>query len=375
MSNETKKIHLALQGGGAHGAFTWGVLDALLTDGRLQFAGISGTSAGALNAVAVGHGWARAQGSEAEPAEEARVALAHIWRRVMNLGAMSEGPGRLARLMLGALPGAWGRVSPYQSNPLDYNPLRQLVTEAIDFDGVARLQQPRVFVAATEVETGRAEIFSGKRLTANAVMASCCLPQLFHAPEINGKTYWDGGYSSNPALQPLIEMGETDDILLVQINPLRRRGTPAAVGDIAARIDDLTFNASLILFDVLIAALAIPSLLALMNTLAISVLSRRREIGMLRAIGSTRRQIRRMVLAESLLLSLIATVLGLVAGLWLGYGLVAAMAAIGWQMPYAFPWDGLLVTIVVGLVFGLLAALGPSRQAAHLNVIEALRQE
>ncbi len=136
-----------------------------------------------------------------------------------------------------------------------------------------------------------------------------------------------------------------------------------------------TFNASLILFDVLIAALAIPSLLALMNTLAISVLSRRREIGMLRAIGSTRRQIRRMVLAESLLLSLIGTVLGLVAGLWLGYGLVAAMAAIGWQMPYAFPWDGLLVTIVVGLVFGLLAALGPSRQAAHLNVIEALRQE
>ncbi|MBS0406758.1 MAG: patatin-like phospholipase family protein [Proteobacteria bacterium] len=246
MSNETKKIHLALQGGGAHGAFTWGVLDALLTDGRLQFAGISGTSAGALNAVAVGHGWARAQGEGADPAEEARVALAHIWRRVMNLGAMSEGPGRLARLMLGALPGAWGRVSPYQSNPLDYNPLRQMVTEAIDFDGVARLAQPRVFVAATEVETGRAEIFSGKRLTVNAVMASCCLPQLFQAPEINGKTYWDGGYSSNPALQPLIEMGETDDILLVQINPLRRRGTPAAVGDIAARVDDLTFNASLI---------------------------------------------------------------------------------------------------------------------------------
>ena len=113
MTETVKTIHLALQGGGAHGAFTWGVLDALLTDGRLQFAGISGTSAGALNAVAVGHGWARAQGEGADPAEEARVALAHIWRRVMNLGAMSEGPGRLARLMLGALPGAWGRVSPY----------------------------------------------------------------------------------------------------------------------------------------------------------------------------------------------------------------------------------------------------------------------
>ena len=136
-----------------------------------------------------------------------------------------------------------------------------------------------------------------------------------------------------------------------------------------------TFNSTLVIFDVLIAALAIPSLLALMNTLAISVLSRRREIGMLRAIGSTRRQIRRMVMAESLLLSLIGTALGLVAGLWLGYALVAAMSAIGWQMPYAFPWDGLLVTVVVGLVFGRLAALGPSRQAARLNVIEALRQE
>lgn len=136
-----------------------------------------------------------------------------------------------------------------------------------------------------------------------------------------------------------------------------------------------TFNSTLVIFDVLIAALAIPSLLALMNTLAVSVLSRRREIGMLRAIGSTRRQIRRMVMAESLLLSLIGTALGLVAGLWLGYALVAAMSAIGWQMPYAFPWDGLLVTVVVGLGFGLLAAVGPSRQAARLEVVEALRQE
>jgi len=136
-----------------------------------------------------------------------------------------------------------------------------------------------------------------------------------------------------------------------------------------------TFNSTLVVFDVLIAALAIPSLLALMNTLAISVLARRREIGMLRAIGSTRRQVRRMVMAESLLLSAIGTVLGLVAGLWLGYALVTAMAAVGWEMPYAFPWDGLLVTVVVGGVFGLLAALGPSRQAARLDVIAALRQE
>ncbi|MBK8445577.1 MAG: ATP-binding cassette domain-containing protein [Micropruina sp.] len=136
-----------------------------------------------------------------------------------------------------------------------------------------------------------------------------------------------------------------------------------------------TFNNTLIVFDILIGALAIPSLLALMNTLAISVLSRRREIGMLRAIGSTRRQIRRMVMAESLLLSVIGTMLGLVAGLWLGYALVAAMAAVGWQMPYAFPWSGLLVTVVVGMVFGMLAAVGPARQAARLDIVAALRQE
>lgn len=136
-----------------------------------------------------------------------------------------------------------------------------------------------------------------------------------------------------------------------------------------------TFSGTMIVFDVLIAVLALPSLLALVNTLAISVLARTREIGMLRAIGSTRRQVRRMVMAESLLLTAIGTAFGLIAGLWLGYALVTAMSAVGWQMPYSFPWDGLLVTAVVGLVFGVLAAVGPSRQAARLDVVAALRQE
>ena len=242
----TKPIHLALQGGGAHGAFTWGVLDALLLDGRLDFAGISGTSAGAINAVALAHGWARALADGQDPAEGARASLARVWTRVMELGAASESAARLTRLMMGALPGALTKVSPYQANPLDYNPLRQLIEREIDFERLARLKSPRVFVAATDVETGRAEIFSGKRLTAQAVMASACLPQLFRAPEIEGKQYWDGGYAANPALGPLVEMGVTSDILLVQINPLKRAGKATTAAEIADRANDFTFNASLI---------------------------------------------------------------------------------------------------------------------------------
>jgi putative ABC transport system permease protein len=136
-----------------------------------------------------------------------------------------------------------------------------------------------------------------------------------------------------------------------------------------------TFNQTILIFDVLVAALALPSLLALLNTLAISVLARTREIGMLRALGATRRQVRRMVLAESLLLTVIGTVFGALAGLWLGYALVAAMGAVGWQMPYSFPWSGLLATVVVGLVFGVLAAIVPARSAARLDVVAALHQE
>ncbi|MGV8909766.1 MAG: ABC transporter permease [Propionicimonas sp.] len=136
-----------------------------------------------------------------------------------------------------------------------------------------------------------------------------------------------------------------------------------------------TFSQTIVIFDVLVAALALPSLLALVNTLAISVLTRTREIGMLRAVGATRRQIRRMVMAESLLLSVIGTGFGAIAGLWLGYALVAAMSAVGWQMPYSFPWSGLLATVVVGITFGVLAAIGPARSAARLDVVAALHQE
>ncbi|WP_084652173.1 patatin-like phospholipase family protein [Ottowia thiooxydans] len=243
---EKKQINLALQGGGAHGAFTWGVLDALLADGRLAIDGISGTSAGALNAVALAHGWASAQETGADPGEGARASLANVWNKVMVMGEISEGPGRLARLMMGALPSALGRVSPYQSNPLDYNPLRKLIESAIDFELLARLKSLKVFVGATDVETGRAEIFTGKRLTAQAVMASACLPMMFQAPEIDGRQYWDGGYSGNPAFAPLIEQCDTNDVLLVQINPLRQPGRPTTAAEIIDRVNDITFNASLI---------------------------------------------------------------------------------------------------------------------------------
>lgn len=246
MKEQQKLCHLALQGGGAHGAFTWGVLDALLMDGRLAFAGISGTSAGALNAVALAHGWADALDHQRDPVEGARAALARIWTRVMGLGGVSQSAARLTRFMMGALPGALTHVSPYQSNPLDINPLREVIESEIDFERLARLKSPRVFVAATEVSTGHARIFSGRSLSAQAVMASACLPELFQAPEIDGKLYWDGGYSANPALGPLVEMGETHDVLLVQLNPLRSPGKPTTSDQIRDRVSDLTFNASLI---------------------------------------------------------------------------------------------------------------------------------
>ncbi|MDR2128980.1 MAG: patatin-like phospholipase family protein, partial [Burkholderiaceae bacterium] len=241
-----KTINLALQGGGAHGAFTWGVLDKLLADGRLEFEGISGASAGAVNAVALAHGWAQARDSGRDPAEGAREALARVWNQVTAMGTLSHAPSRMARIMMGALPGAMSRVSPYQTNPLDFNPLRKLLEREIDFERLSRLRKPCVYVSATDVETGRCVVFSGKKLTVQAVVASGCLPLLFQAPEIDGRTYWDGGYSNNPALTPLVERSASRDILLVQITPLRHEGTPRTMAEIVDRINDLTFNASLI---------------------------------------------------------------------------------------------------------------------------------
>ena len=242
-------LNLALQGGGSHGAFTWGVLDALLEDGRFRFDGISGTSAGAMNAVAMAHGFAQAaqQRKHGESAREmARESLRRFW----------EGVGALGSMMLGALPmppagsplmgvmQQW--FTPYNTNPLDFNPLRDLLVREVDFDLLARSEGPRVFVCATNVRTGRGEIFSGERLSADAVMASACLPMLFKAVEIDGERYWDGGFSGNPALYPLTYQTRTCDTLLVQINPVEHLDLPDHPQEILDRMNEVTFNASLL---------------------------------------------------------------------------------------------------------------------------------
>ncbi len=252
----TRTISLALQGGGSHGAFTWGVLDALLADGRIALEGISGASAGAFNAVALAHGHARGLASGTDTRQAARDALARIWGEVVTLGRAGAVSQNLASMIWGGLPKEFAPTnfltstmrnwfSPYQANPLDINPLRDLLTREIDFKAVGALQTPRVFVSATQVKTGKAALFSGSQLSVQAVMASACLPMLFHAVEIDGEPYWDGGYSANPAVMPLVDHCSSTDIVLIQINPVAREDTPQTPGDILDRMNELTFNASL----------------------------------------------------------------------------------------------------------------------------------
>lgn len=262
-------VNLALQGGGSHGAFTWGVLDTLLADGRVTLEGISGTSAGAMNAVALAHGMAISQGKPASEAREAsRESLAAFWNGIVQMGALgssisqaqrapfdilfggfggkggSESP---AQMFTDAMTSLWSRsVSPYQSNPLDINPLQGFLESKIDFERLTAFKALKVFVVATAVTTGKAEVFSGKRLTARAVMASACLPTVFQAVEIEGQHYWDGGYSGNPAIHPLIYECDSRDIVLVQINPIKRDKLPTTAGDIMDRLNEITFNAALI---------------------------------------------------------------------------------------------------------------------------------
>ncbi len=252
-----RRLNLALQGGGSHGALTWGVLDALLEDGQFLIDGVSGTSAGAMNAVALAHGFAQAAREHKDPLEAhragcelARATLARLWEGVGTLGSLTWGiplPG--AGPLLGMMS-HW--LSPYQTNPLDINPLRRVLEREVDFEALASARAPQpttvpqVFVCATNVRTGRGEIFTGKRLSADAVMASACLPLLFKAVEIDGEHYWDGGYSGNPALHPLIYKTDCADVLLVQINPIEHQGVPDSASEIMERMNEVTFNAALL---------------------------------------------------------------------------------------------------------------------------------
>ena len=246
--SDVKKISLALQGGGALGAFTWGVCDRLLEDARIEIAAISGASAGAMNAVVLADGLAQ------NGPEGARAALRTFWEGIARAGLGN--PYRrtpLMKLFSGYAPAwsawtdVWSRMaSPYDLNPLNINPLKELVEELVDFARVRRGRKVALFISATDVETGRAHVFQRGELTADHVMASACLPTLFQAVEIKGRFYWDGGYMGNPPLFPLFDIVETQDIVIVQINPLERKGVPHTNADILARINEITFNASLL---------------------------------------------------------------------------------------------------------------------------------
>jgi NTE family protein len=248
-SRRRKRINLALQGGGAHGAFTWGVLDQLLADDRIVIDGLSGTSAGAVNAVMLADGLARGG------AEEARRRLADFWRAASLGGDLPELQRGVVERLFSFVPRDGGPVpwfgsfsrfwSPYDLNPLNINPLKQLIERFVDFEAIRRGSR-ELFIGATNVHTGNLRIFRREQITAEAVMASACVPLLFRAVEIDGVPFWDGGYSGNPAVSPFLRSTATEDVLIVQLNPQERSKLPVSARDIANRVQEITFNASLL---------------------------------------------------------------------------------------------------------------------------------
>ncbi|MFV0280529.1 MAG: patatin-like phospholipase family protein [Rhodoblastus sp.] len=245
-----KRINLALQGGGAHGAFTWGVLDALLADGRFEIAGISGASAGAMNAVVL------ADGLREGGTKGARKKLEEFWRSVSIGGQLNQVQRTLFDAYIRAfdplslsgrlLESASNFVSPYALNPLDINPLRTVLSRLVDFDALRASNSVKLYISATNVHTGRIKIFNRPELTAEMVMASACLPTMFKAVVIDGIPYWDGGYSGNPSLFPLFADTDVADIVLVQLDPIKRLGTPDTAAEIMQRMNEITFNAPLL---------------------------------------------------------------------------------------------------------------------------------
>jgi NTE family protein len=237
-------LNLALQGGGAHGAFTWGVLDALLADGRIQFDGVSGTSAGAMNAVVL------AQGLMAGGREGARAALQTFWNTVASSAPFevavpsADGKNMLLsptmRLLL-----QWSHYfSPDQLNPFDLNPLRDIITAQIDFEQLRQRSPVHLFIAATHANSGKLRLFRTHELTPEMVLASACLPTMHRSIVIDGEPYWDGGYSANPAVFPLFEECKASDIMLVMLAPLTHKLTPSSAKDIRNRMMELAFNAT-----------------------------------------------------------------------------------------------------------------------------------
>lgn len=261
---KTRRINLALQGGGAHGAFTWGVLDRLLDEDWLEIAGISGTSAGALNGAALKAGLTHAPGAEGRRA--ARANLEWLWRKVGEVPSLRNDhwaeamlpylPAPLRRWAEVASPFGWlgmmtRLVSPYDFGPLWQNPLHAVVA-SMPFNEICSPEGPRLFVSATNVRTGKIRVFTGPEIGVDAILASACLPTVFRAVEIDDpatgrrEAYWDGGYSGNPALFPLFGPDLPRDIVVVGINPLRREAVPRSPAEIEDRINEISFNASLL---------------------------------------------------------------------------------------------------------------------------------
>ena len=237
-----RRISLALQGGGAHGAFTWGVLDALLADERLAFEGLSGSSAGAMNAVVLADGWVKGG------RDGGRQALNEFWTAVgqqMPKGMVIQGDSDAISLSPASkLLANWASYfSPSQLNPLDLNPLRELLASQIDFERLRAACPFKLFIGATQANTGKLRVFREGELTLEMLLASACLPKIHHAVEIDGEPYWDGGYSANPAVFPLFYNCDSSDVLLVLLSPLQRDDTPRTVEEIEARIVELAFSA------------------------------------------------------------------------------------------------------------------------------------
>ncbi|MGF1527400.1 MAG: patatin-like phospholipase family protein [Candidatus Competibacterales bacterium] len=248
-----KKINLALQGGGAHGAYTWGVLDRVLEDERLVIEGISGTSAGAMNAAVLVQGYMR------DGNAGARRALEDFWHRIAASARFTpfrtnplakwlwNHPWNLDRSPSYRVMDALARlVSPYFSNPLDHNPLQRILEQVLDIATVNSCSRIQLFVTATRVRDGRARVFQCHEIGIDALLASACLPQLFQAVVIDGEAYWDGGFMGNPAIWPLIYGCRSPDVMLVQINPMERDEIPVEAAEIINRVNEITFNASLL---------------------------------------------------------------------------------------------------------------------------------
>lgn len=249
-----KGVNLALQGGGAHGAFAWGVLDKIVEDGRLRIDAISATSAGAMNAVVF------AYGMSIGGMTGAREKLEEFWTEISAAGRLYSPvqtlPWEKALQAFGchsefsptfiAFQALTHLFSPYQLNPFNFNPLKDVLTKVVDFDALCKCSETtRIFLSATNVRTGKIRVFGNSELTADAVMASACLPYVFQAVEIDGEHYWDGGFMGNPAIFPLIYSGTATDVIIVHINPIERKKLPMSSPEIFDRINEISFNSSL----------------------------------------------------------------------------------------------------------------------------------